>query len=154
MHDRVRYFLDNLKDAGGAYRILWSTKRDPGDRYDNLYYVVCYGKAGADDRHPLACGVLLNALDGGLEILFSSGNVGYDDDVSHILNVAATWANRNSGNPEPDIVMAALGEAEDKLHVFSFELPSPGARLAAERARDMCREALDSMRNAQCAAGG
>ena len=89
MKERSRLFLDKLTEAGGTYRILWSAKRNPSDRYENIFYVALYGKPReAGGSHPLLVGAIINEFDGGeYEILFPSPHNKIEDDVNHVLSL-------------------------------------------------------------------
>ena len=78
-------FLDALCAAGGTYKVRWSTKRNPGDRYDNVYCVNLYGREG-DHGHPLKGYCIINDFgDDGFEVFFPSKHTTIAGDIRQAM---------------------------------------------------------------------
>lgn len=118
--DRERIFLDKLIEAGGSYRTFWSTKRNPEDRYDNVRYIAAYGAAG-EHGHPYACGVILNSLDRGLQVLIETESLTDEGDIAEIFRRAADTPPQNR---PPTFNERELATVLASLRIFQDECAS------------------------------
>jgi hypothetical protein len=83
-HDRFR---EAVEKAGGTVRVLWSAKKDPKARYDDIYYLAVYGPQNKTGQHPLVGGVIVNEFDepGHYELLRSSQATSVEKDIAELF---------------------------------------------------------------------
>lgn len=90
-------FLLALKEEGGDYRLLWTTKRHPNDEHDNVAYLNLYGRPvgvhGQPDNEgsrPDRGSCILNDFGkDGYEVFYPSPRTTVSGDVYDVLRGAA-----------------------------------------------------------------